>query len=124
MYIARYSTFRFSKNLFSSNIRLKRTFSTKNEPTYEIFKERASQKLWGGRFSRDTDPRIKEWTESVTVDRNLVREDLWGSMAHVIMLGHQQIIPPNFAGSILKTLEVRSEIEFSKFFQVCIGNPQ
>jgi hypothetical protein len=48
-----------------------------------------STKLWGGRFSRDTDVVLAKWIESVTVDSHLVQEDIWGSIAHVTMLGRQ-----------------------------------
>ncbi len=48
-----------------------------------------STKLWGGRFSRDTDRVLAKWIESVTIDSNLVQEDIWGSIAHVTMLGRQ-----------------------------------
>ncbi len=78
--------------------------------------EKKSTKLWGGRFSRDTDASIKNWTESVTVDTHLVNEDIWGSMAHVSMLGKQGIIPPKAAGSILKTLnEILTEFREGKW---------
>jgi argininosuccinate lyase len=63
-----------------------------------------STKLWGGRFSRDVDQSILGWTESITVDSHLVAEDVWGSMAHVTMLGSQGIIPPQAAAAILPTL--------------------
>ena len=48
-----------------------------------------STKLWGGRFARDTDRVLAKWIESVTVDSHLVQEDIWGSLAHVTMLGRQ-----------------------------------
>lgn len=64
-----------------------------------------STKLWGGRFSRDVDRSILSWTESITIDRHIATEDLWGSMAHVSMLGAQGIIPPKAAAAILPTLK-------------------
>ena len=63
-----------------------------------------STKLWGGRFSKEVDSSIEGWTESVTIDSKMVEEDLWGSMAHVSMLGRQGIIPAKDAGTIVKTL--------------------
>ncbi len=65
-----------------------------------------STKLWGGRFAKDVDAAILGWTESITVDSKMVIEDLWGSLAHVAMLGRQGIIPAADAGSILGTLLV------------------
>jgi len=70
--------------------------------------EKKSTKLWGGRFSRDVDNRLSDWTESVTIDRHLVIEDTWGSIAHVTMLGVQGIIPAEHASKIiggLRTLQ-------------------
>lgn len=63
-----------------------------------------STKLWGGRFSKDTDASIIGWTESVTIDANLVVEDIWGSLAHVTMLGVQNIVPEDQARAILGKL--------------------
>jgi len=63
-----------------------------------------STRLWGGRFSKDVDASILGWTESITVDSKMVVEDLWGSLAHVTMLGRQEIIPADNAGAILGKL--------------------
>lgn len=63
-----------------------------------------SSKLWGGRFSKDVDTSITGWSESVTVDSKMVVEDIWGSMAHVSMLGVKCIIPPKDAAAILSKL--------------------
>ncbi len=60
--------------------------------------------MWGGRFSKDVDKAITGWTESVTIDTNMVVEDIWGSLAHVSMLGSQGIISHKAAGAILPTL--------------------
>jgi argininosuccinate lyase len=63
-----------------------------------------STKLWGGRFSKEVDASITGWTESVTIDSKMVVEDIWGSMAHVSMLGVKGIIPPKDAAAILSKL--------------------
>jgi argininosuccinate lyase len=60
-----------------------------------------STKLWGGRFARDTDVRVKGWCESATVDEKMAVEDMWGSMGHVIMLGTQGVIGKEDAVKIL-----------------------
>ena len=71
-----------------------------------------STKLWGARFTKDSDVRIRKWTESVTVDTHLAREDMWGSIAHALMLGRQGIIPASAAGKIAHQLEkLLSEFE-------------
>lgn len=66
--------------------------------------QKGSPKLWGGRFSRDTDQSILNWIESISVDSKMVVEDIWGSLAHVSMLGHQKVIPWEAAQKILPTL--------------------
>lgn len=68
------------------------------------FSSQGSPKLWGGRFSRDTDTSILKWIESISVDSHMVVEDIWGSMAHVTMLGKQKIIPWEAASKIVPTL--------------------
>jgi argininosuccinate lyase len=63
-----------------------------------------SKKLWGGRFAKDTDNRVKEWCESITADECMVVEDTWGSMGHVAQLGLQGIITEDHAKKILAGL--------------------
>jgi len=63
-----------------------------------------SQKLWGGRFEKDTNEAVVPWAESLTCDEEMVVEDLWGSIAHVTMLGRQGIVPANDAAHIISTL--------------------
>ena len=63
-----------------------------------------SKSLWGGRFSKPIDKRIFTWTDSIPIDREMVTEDLWGSMAHVAMLGRCNVIPWQDAAKILPAL--------------------
>lgn len=63
--------------------------------------EKKSTKLWGGRFAKDVDTRLSDWTESVTIDRHIIMEDTWGSIAHVTMLGVQGIIPAEHSVKII-----------------------
>jgi len=65
----------------------------------------ASTKLWGGRFSKDTNKAIVAWADSTEIDTKFVVEDIWGSIAHVSMLGKQQIIPAQAACKILGGLK-------------------
>jgi argininosuccinate lyase len=67
-------------------------------------KKTGSKKLWGGRFEKDVSESILRWTESISVDSNIVVEDLWGSMSHVTMLGQQKIVPWDKANKIIPTL--------------------
>ena len=50
-------------------------------------------KLWGGRFTKQTDQLVEEYTASITFDKALAVEDVQGSLAHVTMLGKQGILP-------------------------------
>ena len=73
-------------------------------------------KLWGGRFDKDTDRLMEEFTASIFFDRRLAEEDIAGSMAHCRMLASQGIISPEEAGLILEGLaEIREEIRRGEF---------
>lgn len=50
-------------------------------------------KLWGGRFTKKTDQLVEEYTASIMFDKELAEEDIQGSLAHVTMLGKQNILP-------------------------------
>ncbi len=50
------------------------------------------RKLWGGRFTQQTDPLVERFTSSIQVDYRLARYDVMGSIAHAKMLGHCGII--------------------------------
>ncbi len=49
-------------------------------------------KLWGGRFSKETDTLANDFQSSIHFDQRLYREDIQGSMAHSEMLAAQGII--------------------------------
>lgn len=53
-----------------------------------------SDKLWGGRFSGSTDPKVEAFTASIHFDKALVFDDILGSLAHARMLAHCGIITP------------------------------
>ncbi|MBM7662601.1 argininosuccinate lyase [Bacillus mesophilus] len=50
-------------------------------------------KLWGGRFTKETNKLVEEFTASINFDQKLALEDIEGSLAHVQMLGECNIIP-------------------------------
>jgi argininosuccinate lyase len=66
--------------------------------------KKTSTKLWGGRFTKDVDKNVHAWTNAIPIDKNLVIEDLWGSLSHVAMLGKQGVIPAKDACAILPAL--------------------
>ena len=49
-------------------------------------------KLWGGRFSKETDTLANDFQSSIHFDQRLYREDIRGSMAHAEMLAAQGVI--------------------------------
>lgn len=61
-------------------------------------------KLWGGRFAKETDQKVDDFNSSIRFDSRLYREDIEGSIAHVTMLGKQNIIPLEEAEIIKKGL--------------------
>lgn len=65
-----------------------------------------SQKLWGGRFEKETDRRVEDYTSSLAIDARLWRVDILASQAHVRMLGHTGILPQDEATKIEKGLAV------------------
>ncbi|MBU9714034.1 argininosuccinate lyase [Evansella tamaricis] len=66
-------------------------------------------KLWGGRFTKETNKLVEELTASISFDQKLAKEDIQGSLAHVQMLGEQNIISKEDADKIAKGLNVVGE---------------
>jgi argininosuccinate lyase len=57
-------------------------------------------RLWGGRFREATDERVKAYTRSVDIDRELALDDIAGSIAHVHALERAAIVTPDEAGRL------------------------
>ena len=71
-----------------------------------------SGKLWGGRFSGQTDRQAGSFHSSIAFDSRLYRQDITGSIAHAQMLGKQGIIPKQDSQAIVKSLEgILADIE-------------
>lgn len=72
--------------------------------------------LWSGRFSGGTNEHVARFTESISYDQRLYRQDIMGSKAHVTMLAEEGIIPPETANAIrLKLSEIQEDIEKGNF---------
>ncbi|MEH7400459.1 argininosuccinate lyase [Gottfriedia acidiceleris] len=76
-------------------------------------------KLWGGRFTKETNQLVEEFTASIEFDQIMAKEDIAGSIAHATMLGECGIIEINEAeliieglNKILKKVE-KNEVQFS-----------
>lgn len=73
-------------------------------------------KAWQGRFSGETDERVEQFTESISFDHRLFRQDIQGSTAHARMLAKIGILTSDQAEAIAKTLaEIGNEIEAGNF---------
>ena len=69
-------------------------------------------KLWGGRFTGETNELVAKYNSSITFDSRFWREDIKGSMAHALMLGNQGIISQEETELIHKTLtDIYNDIE-------------
>lgn len=76
----------------------------------------ADKKLWGGRFKERTSASVEAYTESVSYDWRLYREDIAGSQAHARMLARQGVISGDEAETLCRGLEqVRAEIDAGDF---------
>ncbi|MDQ0161068.1 argininosuccinate lyase [Aeribacillus alveayuensis] len=62
-------------------------------------------KLWGGRFQKTPEKWVDEFNASISFDKELVEEDIQGSLAHVEMLKATNIIEEEEADSIQKGLQ-------------------
>lgn len=72
-------------------------------------------KLWGGRFSKNTDSEVNDFNSSIRFDQRMYRQDINGSIAHAQMLGKCGIISMEDSELIVKTLgEILADIEEGK----------
>lgn len=49
-------------------------------------------KLWGGRFTKETNQLVHNFNASISFDQKFFKQDIEGSIAHVTMLAKQQIL--------------------------------
>lgn len=72
-------------------------------------------KLWGGRFSKDTDSIVDDFNSSISFDRRLYKYDIKGSIAHALMLSECSIISKEECEKIVSGLEgISKDIERGK----------
>ena len=68
--------------------------------------------LWGGRFTKETDKLVYNFNASISFDQKFLKEDIDGSVAHVIMLAKQGIITGEEKFQILNGLEsIKKDVE-------------
>ena len=63
-----------------------------------------TKKLWGGRFSKETDALMDDFHSSIRFDSRLYHQDIMGSIAHARMLGKQGVLTAQEAESIVMGL--------------------
>ncbi|MBN8236047.1 argininosuccinate lyase [Halobacillus kuroshimensis] len=69
-------------------------------------------KLWGGRFTKPTNQLVEEYTSSIGFDQKLALQDIKGSLAHVEMLAHCDIISNEEKNQIIRGLHtIQGKIE-------------
>jgi argininosuccinate lyase len=90
--------------------------------------------LWSGRFEKEMDDIVKHFNASIGFDQRMYNEDIDGSIAHVTMLGEQNIVSKEEAKQIVDGLEkIREKIangeivfdvndEFPKIDKLLCGN--
>ena len=72
-------------------------------------------KMWAGRFSKETDSGVNAFNSSISFDGRMYRNDIAGSIAHATMLGEAGIISEADSKAIVAGLEgILADIEVGK----------
>jgi len=75
-----------------------------------------AKKLWGGRFSKGTDPLVEEFTRSIQFDKKLAVYDIVGSRMHIEVLKKSGYLSSLEALKLSKALEsISKDIAKGKF---------
>ncbi|HDZ89828.1 MAG TPA: argininosuccinate lyase [Deltaproteobacteria bacterium] len=75
-----------------------------------------NKKVWGGRFSQETDALVNSFNASIGFDHHLYPYDIQGSIAHCRMLANQGIITDEEATDIVEALgEIKRELDHGEF---------
>ena len=61
-------------------------------------------KLWGGRFTKETNKLVESFNESLSFDHRFYKQDIRGSIAHVKMLAKQNILTDDERDKIIEGL--------------------
>lgn len=70
---------------------------------------RVMAQLWGGRFTKETMQDVFRFNESISFDKRLFKQDIEGSIAHVVMLEKQNILTEDEKNKIIVGLTQISE---------------
>ena len=64
-----------------------------------------SKKVWGGSFEAQPEDWVDDFNASIDFDKNLIDQDIQGSIAHATMLANQHIISQDDAKTIIEGLK-------------------
>jgi argininosuccinate lyase len=77
---------------------------------------KANIKPWGGRFTKETNKKVEEFTASISYDKRLYRHDIRGSIAHCLALVRAGILSGHESETIIKGLkDILADIEAGRF---------
>ena len=72
-------------------------------------------KLWGGRFTKETNKLVENFNESLSFDHRFYKQDIRGSIAHVKMLARQNILTDTERDKIIEGLNsIEADIDAGK----------
>ena len=72
-------------------------------------------KLWGGRFTKETNKLVENFNESLSFDHRFYKQDIRGSIAYVKMLAKQNILTDNERDKIIEGLKsIEADIDAGK----------
>ncbi|MFO8006192.1 MAG: argininosuccinate lyase [Candidatus Brocadiia bacterium] len=73
-------------------------------------------KPWGGRFEKDTDEMVEQFTASISVDKRLYKQDIRASIAHAEMLADRDLLSQSELAEIREALgDIERSIEEGTF---------
>ncbi|XP_028518420.1 argininosuccinate lyase isoform X2 [Exaiptasia diaphana] len=84
--------------------------------------DKEGKKLWGGRFSGDTDPVMEEFNASIGFDNRMWKEDLQGSQAYIRAIHSVGLVTKDEMNQILCGIEKIKEEWFNKKFVIKAGD--
>ncbi|MDD6573031.1 MAG: lyase family protein, partial [Thermoflexaceae bacterium] len=62
-------------------------------------------KLWGGRFTKETNQLVHNFNASISYDQRFYKQDIEGSIAHVTMLAKQGVLSSEDRFTIVNALK-------------------
>ena len=78
--------------------------------------KKTTKKPWGGRFTEPTNKLVEAFTESISFDARLYRQDIKGSIAHSKMLAEIGVLSSQEAAQIEQGLTaIKQQIDDGKF---------